>query len=174
MTPQELVALLESLAELPYGSEAVDQRAHALQCAGHAIAAGADDDLVVAAALHDAGRAPSVRAQYPSLVHEAAGGLFCQALFGERVGWLVAAHVPAKRYLVTVDAGYSATLSPGSVRSLRVQGGPMTDTEATDFGTHRWADDAVRLRQWDEAAKVADAPSPSPEELRPWFERTSR
>lgn len=174
MRPAEIVALVESMATLPYGSEAVDQRAHALQAAGHAIAAGADAALVAAAALHDIGRAPSVRPAYPCLPHEAAGGLFCAEHLGTRVAWLVAAHVPAKRYLVAVDQRYATRLSPASVRSLTVQGGPMTDAEVAAFEAHPWAADAARLRMWDESAKVSGAAAPAAEELEPWFARAAR
>ncbi|MGW5699146.1 hypothetical protein ACWEWX_53005, partial [Streptomyces asiaticus] len=60
LTGEELTALLDGLAGLPYGGEAVDQRTHALQTAWLAMDAGADDELVVAAALHDIGRARPV------------------------------------------------------------------------------------------------------------------
>lgn len=174
MDDAELVALVDALAALPYGGEAVDQRGHALQAAGQAIAAGADADAVVAAALHDVGRAPAVRAQYPGLVHEAAGALFVQELFGDRAAWLVAAHVPAKRYLVTVDERYAAGLSPASVRSLELQGGRLRDDDVTAFEAHPWATDAVRLRVWDDAAKVTGADAPDPEDLLRWFAKARR
>lgn len=174
MDDAELVALVDGLASLPYGGEAVDQRAHALQAAAQAITAGADAEAVVAAALHDVGRAPAVRVQYPALVHEAAGALFVQELFGERAAWLVAAHVPAKRYLVTVDDRYAGGLSPASIRSLELQGGRLGDDEAAAFEAHPWAADAVRLRVWDDAAKVSGADAPQAEELLPWFAKARR
>jgi predicted HD phosphohydrolase len=66
--------------------------------------------------------------------------------------------VPAKRYLVAVDPAYHAGLSEASVRSLRVQGGPMTPEEAAEFEAHEWAEDAIALRRWDDAAKDPDGP----------------
>jgi hypothetical protein len=51
LSSNELAGLIEGLAGLPYGGEAADQRRHALQCAGHAVAAGSYDELVLAAAL---------------------------------------------------------------------------------------------------------------------------
>jgi hypothetical protein len=99
LTSDELAQLIEGLAGLPYGGEAVDQRRHALQCAGHAVAAGSDDELVLAAALHDIGRAEPVRAEFPGLPHEAAGEAFARDRVGEEVAWLIGQHVPAKRYL---------------------------------------------------------------------------
>lgn len=58
--------LLEELAGLPYAGEAVDQLAHARQCPGHAVEAGADDELVVASLFHDVGRARPVSANRKS------------------------------------------------------------------------------------------------------------
>jgi predicted HD phosphohydrolase len=94
---------------------AVDQRRHALQCAGHAVAAGSDDELVLAAALHDIGRAEPVRAEFPGLPHEQAGAAFARDRIGEGVAWLIGQHVPAKRYLVAVDEAYFGQLSPAPV-----------------------------------------------------------
>lgn len=34
------------------------------------------------------------------------GEAFCRPLFGDRVAWLVGAHVPTKRYLVAVNDAY--------------------------------------------------------------------
>lgn len=156
MTPDDLVALIDGLAGLPYGGEAVDQRAHALQAAR--LAADEDaDELLVATALHDIGRAKSVAQAYPG-PHEESGAAFAAANVGERSAWLIGQHVPAKRYLVATDTAYFDGLSPASVKSLRVQGGPMTDAEAAQFAAHPWAEDAVRLRRWDDAAKVPDGP----------------
>lgn len=73
MTPESLAELIDGLAGLPDGGEPVDQRTHALQCAWHAARSGDRDELVLAAALHDVGRADPVRARYPELPHELAG-----------------------------------------------------------------------------------------------------
>jgi len=153
----ELSTLLKGLRDLPYGGEPVDQYAHAMQAAALAARAGADDELVLAAALHDIGRAGPVRRVYAG-PHEEAGAAFAREYLGERVAWVIRQHVPAKRYLVATDPGYAARLSPASVESLRVQGGPMTPDEAATFAAHPWAGDAVELRRWDDAAKAPGDP----------------
>jgi predicted HD phosphohydrolase len=158
LTRAELTTLIEGLADLPYGGEAVDQRTHALQTAAHAVTAGADDEIVVAAALHDIGRAPSVATRYRGMPHELAGAAFAREHLTERIAWAIEQHVPAKRYLVAVYPDYHAGLSPASVRSLRVQGGPMTPEEVAEFDAHPWGDDAIALRRWDDEAKDPDGP----------------
>lgn len=150
--------LIEGLAGLPYGGEAVDQRTHALQAGWFAAEAGADDELLLAAVLHDVGRAEPVRVQYPELPHELAGAEFARTHLSEAAAWIIAQHVPAKRFLVATDGEYGARLSPASVASLRRQGGPMSGAEAAEFRRHpRWPD-AVRVRRWDDAAKDPDGP----------------
>ena len=70
-------------------------------------------------------------------------------------------HVHAKRYLTRIDPGYFASLSPASVRSLELQGGPFTAELAADFIALPYGPEAVRLRRWDEAAKVAGKAAPT-------------
>jgi predicted HD phosphohydrolase len=171
LTREELAVLIDDLAGLPYGGEAVDQRRHALQCAGQAVAAGADDELVIAAAMHDIGRAKPVREEFHGLPHEEAGAAFARDRVSEGVAWLIAQHVPAKRYLVAVDKEYFGQLSPASVRSLERQGGPMSPAEVGEFGSHPRAEAAVALRRWDEAAKDAADPGLPMEDLLRIFDR---
>lgn len=165
MTDDDLRELLTSLAGLPYGGEPVDQLAHALQAAAQALAEHADDELVVAALLHDVGRARSVLDAYPGIGHDEAGELFLGERVSERVAWLVGQHAEAKRYLVTTDPAYLAQLTPASVASLEVQGGPMSEEEVAGFRAQPWWEDAVRLRRWDDGAKVPDAAVPALDDL---------
>lgn len=158
LSRDELHDLFEGLAGLPYGGEAVDQRTHALQAAAHAVAAGADDELVLAAAFHDVGRARQVAERHRGVPHEQAGAAFARDHLTERSAWAIEQHVAAKRYLVTVDPAYHDALSPVSVRSLRVQGGPMTSEEAIAFESCEWSADAVALRRWDDDAKDPEGP----------------
>lgn len=171
MNADELIALLEAGRGVFIDGEATDELEHALQCATWALADGADDELIVAAALHDIGYHPRVSAEFPGLPHEEAGARFTTRTCGERVGWLIAQHVPAKRYLVATDRRYAATLSDASTRSLAVQGGAMEADEVATFEMHPWSADAARLRRWDDLSKVVGAGSVSVHELRPIFAR---
>jgi predicted HD phosphohydrolase len=165
VNPAGVCALLHRLAALPAMGEPVDQMAHAMQTAGQAIAAGADDALVVAAALHDIARLPEIAGRYPGLPHEAAAARFCSTLLGARVAWLVGAHVLAKRVLVATEPAYAASLSAASTGSLAGQGGAAGGSELGRFSAHAWAGDALSLRRWDDRAKVPGAPAPEPADL---------
>lgn len=169
MTAAELRAIIDSLADLPYGGEVVDQRQHALQCAWHAQQAGADDELVLAALLHDVGRSV-----HPGLDHEVAGERFGRDVLSERAGWLIGRHAQAKRFLVAIDSAYADQLSQASVASLEVQGGAMSEAEAAAFLGHPWAADAVRLRRWDDLAKVPGAPEADLDHLLELFQARAR
>ena len=145
MTDQsELARVLLSLRGV-CDEEAVDELDHALQCAAQAIGDGADDELVLAAALHDIGHSPLLP---NGPAHDSLAREWLTPRYGERVGWLAGAHVAAKRYLAATDPGY--LLSDTSARSLRQQGGAAVDPA---FVEHRWWPDALRLRRYDDAAK---------------------
>lgn len=157
--------MIDGLAGLPYGGEPVDQRQHALQAAALAQAEAADDELVLAALLHDIGRADVVVARYPGAGHDLAGEMFLREILGERLAWLVGSHAEAKRYLVTTDPLYTTRLTPASVQSLEVQGGRMSEGEVRRFESHPWFGDAVRLRRWDDGAKDPSAPGADLDEM---------
>jgi gamma-butyrobetaine dioxygenase len=70
-------------------------------------------------------------------------------------------HVAAKRYLCATEPGYSGLLSAESVRTLALQGGPMTPEQAAAFWALPYARDAVAVRRWDDEAKDP-AVSPPP------------
>jgi [1-hydroxy-2-(trimethylamino)ethyl]phosphonate dioxygenase len=148
-----------------YGTDRVKQLEHALQCAALAEAEGAEATLITAALLHDIGHLIHDLGDSPAARgiddrHEALGREWLAQWFGEAVTEPVRLHVPAKRYLTATDAGYFATLSPGSVRSLELQGGPFSPEGAADFIGQPFASEAVRLRRWDEAAKVPGKVTP--------------
>lgn len=143
-------------------SETVSQVAHAAQCASLARAAGADDHVIVAALLHDIGHLLVLEQTGGSAQldsddeHEATGARCVAQLFGLRVAGPIALHVAAKRYLCAVESGYFDILSPASVASLRMQGGPMSSDETARFERMPHFAAAVALRRWDDEAKVRD------------------
>jgi phosphonate degradation associated HDIG domain protein len=158
-----------------YGGERVRQVEHALQCAALAEAEGAEAPLITAALLHDIGHLLHDLGDRPAARgiddrHELRGREWLAQWFGEAVTEPVRLHVNAKRYLTATDPGYFATLSAGSVRSLELQGGPFSPELAVGFIGLPFAPEAVRLRRWDEAAKVPGKSSPDLDHFRRYVE----
>ena len=57
----------------------------------------------------------------------------------------------------TLARKYGLDLSAASIRSLALQGGPMSDEEVREFEASPYAREGARLRRWDDLAKVAGA-----------------
>ena len=160
---EEILELYERGGSEAYFGEDVTQLQHALQTAYWAVEAGADNELVVAALLHDVGHlvGGSFHAELGVVDHDKSSVEWLRARgFSERLIALVSGHVDAKRYLVASKREYAAALSPTSARTLELQGGPMSAEKATQFEESPFFRDLLRLRAWDERAKdpAADVP----------------
>jgi phosphonate degradation associated HDIG domain protein len=159
---EEIATVLSQAGQERYGEQNVNQLQHALQCAAHAEAVGSSADLITAALLHDIGHL--IDKHFDGAVeagidrrHERIGAAYLSKWFGPAVTEPILLHVPAKRYLCAVESKYFDGLSAGSVRSLEVQGGPFSGTEAADFLKQPHARKAIHLRRWDDLAKDPDA-----------------
>lgn len=158
-TVKEVIELLVDSGGEQYFGEAVSKLEHALQCAWHAQQAGADEELVLAALLHDIGHLldgeDTIRDGRVGVVnHDVTGARWLLARgFSARVARLVESHVDAKRYLTATNNHYMARLSPASRETLQLQGGPMTASESAAFEATAEFTEALRLRSWDEMAK---------------------
>ena len=130
---------------------------HMLQSGALAQAAGAEGTLVAAALLHDIGH---LLGDSTEDRHGEAGARWLSQWFGEAVTEPVRLHVAAKRYLCAVDAGYFGLLSAESVRTLSLQGGPMTAAEVAAFEALPFSRDAVAVRRWDDQAKDPEVTPP--------------
>lgn len=142
--------------------ESVSALEHALQCAQLAEWAHADAPLVAAALLHDIGHfiVSDPDADDIDDVHELRAVPFLAQGFGANVVEPVRLHVQAKRYLVAADAAYAGRLSPASLHSLALQGGPMSADERRLFEALPFAQQAISLRRWDDEAKEAGKKTP--------------
>ena len=161
----EIRELFEGGGGRQYGGDRVTQFAHALQCAAAAEAEGAPAPLIAASLLHDVGHLVHELGPRPADRgiddrHEERGAAFLARWFGLEVTEPVRLHVDAKRYLCSVEPPYFKSLSPASVRSLALQGGPFDASAAFTFIERPHAEDAVRLRRWDELAKIAGLETP--------------
>ena len=106
--------------------EHVSQLEHSLQAARLALLAGADDETILGALLHDVGRFMPQSRDMPKMIapsgqfiggasHEVLGESYLRDLgFSEKICQLVAAHVMAKRFLTAVDEKYYDGLSDSS------------------------------------------------------------
>lgn len=155
----EVIRLMTQRGGTAYFGEPVSQREHALQAACLATQAGASRELILAALLHDIGHLlrdlpESVAADGMDTRHEAAGYEWLLTRLGPAVAEPVRNHVAAKRYMCRVDPGYLARLSPASILSLELQGGPFTADEAHVFETEPHYREAVMVRRWDDEAKI--------------------
>ena len=165
----EIVQLLNSRATTWYGQEAVSQLDHALQCAALAENSNETPETVVAALLHDLGhmlssdRSSVTQAEtLPTKddLHQFVALPFLRSLFPDAVLEPIKLHVDAKRYLCAVDAGYWADLSPASKHSLELQGGVFNAKQIGAFEELPYYAEAVRLRRYDDLAKVPGHPTP--------------
>jgi phosphonate degradation associated HDIG domain protein len=142
--------------------EQVTQLAHALQTAAHARQNGASDLEVGAALLHDVGhflvREHREQGDFLTrdLQHEIVGAAWLSQYFSPELAQLVRLHVPAKRWLCTMDEDYWNGLSDASKRSLEVQGGRMRPDEVAAFEAQAGWQAAVALRQYDDLGKQRD------------------
>jgi predicted HD phosphohydrolase len=166
----DLEALLDVMARTQSDeAEGLTELDHGLQCAAElALTAPDDEALQIAGLVHDIGHGRSAITD-----HALAGQAALRPVLGERIAAIVGLHVAAKRYLVATDPDYFARLSPTSVESLALQGGPFTPGEARGFEARPHSEDAVRLRRADEAAKVVGRAVEGIERWRPVLRRVA-
>lgn len=179
-TCQEAVArLFHCRGDSQYGGEAVSQLEHALQAATLAEAEGASAALIAAALLHDVGHLlhnlPDDAPEHDvDDRHEELAARWLARYFGPNVVEPVRLHVQAKRCLSAIDPHYGAALSEPSRVSLRLQGGPMTADEVAAFQASPHYDAALRLRRWDDRAKIVGWQTPSLEHFLPIVAQAAR
>jgi phosphonate degradation associated HDIG domain protein len=157
--------ILEGKGHRLYGLSAINQRAHAVQAALLAEQAGCDAALITACLLHDIGHMVHDLGEDPAKhgiddKHEELGQAWLKRWFGPGVTEPVRLHVAAKRYLCATEPDYFAKLSRDSVRSLALQGGPMSDAECAAYRANPHSEAATKLRRFDEGAKVKDLATP--------------
>lgn len=148
-----------------YLGEAVTMSEHMLQGAVLAEREGAPEELVAAALLHDIGHytnefGEDYIEQGIDNLHDEAGARVLEPFFPPVVTECVRLHVAAKRYLCATDPGYFARLSPASVATLKLQGGPMSAEEVAAFERNPYRREAVQVRLWDEGGKVLGMKTP--------------
>lgn len=168
---EEAFAYYRRRGDAAYFGEPVSMTEHGLQAAHFAQLAGASPRLIAASLLHDIGH---LIATVPDDIedwtfdarHEDTGARWLERRFGAEVSEPVRLHVPAKRYLCAVDEDYFGRLSPASVTTLKLQGGPMSSAEISRFEAEPFHREAVLLRRSDDQGKIAGLATPSLEDYR--------
>ncbi len=171
----QIIQIFEAKGGAAYFGEPVSQLEHALQAAYLAESENSPAWLVVAALVHDIGHLLHEMPEHVADLgvdarHEDLGHAWLAQHFGPEITTPVRLHVDAKRFLCATDPAYLALLSPASVQSLQLQGGPFTAAEVREFGQRPFAKEAVRLRRWDDLAKVPQMPVPGLEHYRAMIE----
>ena len=161
----DIETLFRRHGHIEYGGEGVTQLEHALQTAQRAERAGADAALVTAAFLHDLGHLLNLQGDSPTErgiddQHQYFAIPFLRPLFPPAVIEAIRLHVDAKRALCALEPPYYDALSADSKRSLALQGGIFARADADAFMAKPFAANAVRVRRWDDAAKVPGQPTP--------------
>ena len=162
LTLTDIEGLFEAHGHIEYSGEGVTQLEHSLQAAQLAEQAGAAPELVTAAFLHDLGHMLNLQGETPTArgiddQHQYFAIPFLRPLFPLAVIEPIRLHVDAKRALCAVEPDYYEALSEDSKRSLVLQGGVYTPEQAATFRAKPYAEDAMRVRRWDDAAKVPGA-----------------
>jgi phosphonate degradation associated HDIG domain protein len=162
-----------------YLGEPVTISEHMLQGAWFAEQEAAPDELVVAVLLHDIGHFTSELGTYTpddreDRHHDDAGADVLEPFFPPVVTQCVRLHVAAKRYLCATDGSYYGKLSPASIHTLSLQGGPMSEDEVARFRAKPFHEEAVRVRLWDEKGKVPGMKTKSIRDYVPLLERVVR
>jgi phosphonate degradation associated HDIG domain protein len=160
----EALGLFARKGHFSYG-EGVSIAEHSLQAAQLAEQESAGPAMVAAALLHDVGHLlhglpEDIADRGIDTQHESIASAWLSRHFPAGVSEPVRLHVAAKRYLCAIEPGYFEALSPASVQSLALQGGPMSKDEVMRFSGERYCKAAVKLRRWDDLAKVQGQKTP--------------
>jgi len=169
----EIFELYQKYGGDDYIGEPVSQLEHMCQAALLAEAEGYPEEVMLAAFFHDIGHLcehimPVKHMDGFGVVdHEKLGADYLRSKgFAENISRLVQNHVQAKRYLTWRHPEYYSQLSAASKKTLEFQGGVMTDEEASAFESDESFQLHIKLRQWDEKAKLEKQPMPSLEKFR--------
>ena len=130
----------------------------------------------LAALLHDIGHYTNefpedALSQGIDNLHEEAGAAVLAGWFPTVVTDCIRYHVAAKRYLCATDPDYFARLSPASVHTLNLQGGPMDEGEVAQMAGNPNLGAILQVRIWDDQGKDPVVETPPFEHYAPVLQR---
>jgi len=174
---EEIIDHINKHGEEQYG-ENITQKEHALQSALLAKKDGNEDEVVIAALLHDIGHLivddenGQMEENLGMKNHELIGAKYLKRKgFSDLVCSLIEGHVAAKRYLTFKNPEYYHQLSDASKKTLVHQGGVMTPDEAYHFETQATFKLNLKMREWDDQGKVENIELPEMESFIPLIEK---
>lgn len=159
--PEQIMELFKKHGHIVYG-EVMSVLSHSVQAGEHARQQGLDEELILAAFLHDIGHLVPLEqeeayqrmGEFGMEAHDKWGEVFLrEAGFSDRLLATVRNHVDAKRYLCATEANYYDQLSDASKETLRYQGGPFSEQEAQQFASGPFFAESITIRKIDELAK---------------------
>lgn len=173
----EIFDLFEKRGGTAYFGEPVSIIEHCLEAAHLAENAKESSSLVVAALLHDIGHLihnlpQDIGNRGIDSKHEDLACEWLSSYFSPEITEPIRLHVAAKRYLCHVDPSYLRQLSPASMLSLSLQGGPLVDDAAEDFVRSPYSRHALLIRRWDDSAKIPGLDVPGLQHYRSLVEST--
>ena len=161
---QEIITLYQTFGNHDYIGEEITQIEHAMQCLQLAEKETEDLEVILAAFFHDIGHLIEISNQdkqmgtWGVVDHEEIGRKYLLSKgFSGKIAQLVANHVKAKRYLVTVYPDYYQKLSKASQETLKYQNGFMTPEEVEHFRKDQLFDLSLAIRGFDDQAKEVNA-----------------
>ena len=155
-----LINCLSTQGHAQYDGEAVSQLEHTLQCATLAETARQSREIILACLFHDLGHLYPERSTLEGDRHEYCALPVLRSLFPPAITEPIRLHVEAKRYLCAIDPKYLSQISLASQQSLIIQGGVFSPEDAQAFVAQPYALDSIKLRCWDEQAKVEGLATP--------------
>lgn len=165
-TLNQIFELYKEFGQADYIGETVTQTQHMLECAQAAevylstTPSPFNTQIILAALFHDIGHLVGMAQASKKMDslgthgHERIGASFLRQLgITGLIPDLVEKHVEAKRYLTCTNPDYLLKLSDASRKTLKFQGGPMTQVEADDFERDPNFNLILLFRSWDDQAK---------------------
>ncbi len=159
-----ILNIYKKYGTMTYG-EGCSVLSHSFQAGVLAEEQGLDDELILAAFLHDIGHLCPLEREsdfskmdgFGIEAHDEIGAIFLEEKsFSNKIIATVRNHVNSKRYLCRVDQNYFEQLSDASKKTMTFQGGVMTEEEARDFEQTLFFEESIIIRKIDEAAKGVD------------------
>ncbi|MEO0896537.1 MAG: HD domain-containing protein [Bacteroidota bacterium] len=161
----EVMSFYREFGSINYG-ERCSVNSHSFQAGLIAKKKGLDEEMILAAFLHDIGHLTPILMQETEVGRMGEFGMEQHDLIGEeflknngfspKVLATVRNHVDAKRYLCFAEEGYFEQLSAASKETMLYQGGPMDEEQAKAFEQVPFFEESIQIRKIDEEAKGID------------------